>query len=97
MSVVLEASAGTGKTHAIVGVAIAALGGEVEVLADLAGGVLATPEFRALVAGGAVQPAELVVTTFTEAATRDMLLALLRDLLSRAEKSLVFALLFDQI
>ncbi|MFO0895724.1 MAG: UvrD-helicase domain-containing protein [Phycisphaerales bacterium] len=72
MSVVLEASAGTGKTHAIVGVAIAALGGEVEVLADLAGGVLATPEFRALVAGGAVQPAELVVTTFTEAATREL-------------------------
>ncbi len=73
MKVTIEASAGTGKTYELTTIVAAALAGPELFPRDrLGSGLVAGPEFAALRAAGALQVPEIVLVTYTEAATREL-------------------------
>lgn len=73
MKATIEASAGTGKTYELTTIVAAAIAGpSIFAPANRGSGLIDGPEFAALLRGGLLHPTEIVLVTYTEAATREL-------------------------
>lgn len=73
MRLTIEASAGTGKTYELTTIVAAAIAGPGVLEADARGsGLIDTEEFRQVLSAGLLEPSELLLVTYTEAAAREL-------------------------